>query len=127
MKRNALAGHNFDSWAAMEAHLARWTREVADQRRHGTIEEAPRTRFDRDEAAALRPLNGRPPFQQVRELVRVVGSECSIELDTNSYSVPWRLIGQRVRCRRQWRARGDPARQARRLPPMPKSPAAGSG
>jgi transposase len=96
VKRNALAGHSFDSWAAMEAHLGRWRRDVADLRRHGTTEEAPRTRFDRDEAAALRPLNGRPPFLQVRELVRVVGSECTIELDTNSYSVPWRLIGQRV-------------------------------
>jgi hypothetical protein len=71
-------------------------RVVADLPRHGTTEEAPRTRFDRDEAAALRPLNGRPPFQQVRELVRVGGSECTIELDTNSYSVPWRLIGQLV-------------------------------
>lgn len=96
VKRNALAGHSFESWAAMEAHLERWKREVADQRRHGTTEEAPRVRFERDEAAALRPLAGRPPFQQVRELVRVVGSECSIELDSNSYSVPWRLIGQRV-------------------------------
>jgi transposase len=96
VKRNALAGHSFDSWAAMEAHLGRWMREVAEVRRHGTTEEPPRTRFDRDEAASLRPLNGRPPFQQMRELVRVVGSECTIELDTNSYSVPWRLIGQRV-------------------------------
>jgi len=96
VKRNALAGHSFDSWAALEAHLERWRREVADLRRHGTTEEAPRIRFERDEAATLRPLNGRPPFQQVRELVRMVGSEGSIELDTNSYSVPWRLIGQRV-------------------------------
>jgi transposase len=96
VKRNALAGHSFDSWAAMEAHLVRWMREVAEVRRHGTTEEAPRIRFDRDEAGALRPLNGRPPFQQVRELVRVVGSECTVELDTNSYSVPWRLIGQHV-------------------------------
>jgi hypothetical protein len=47
-------------------------------------------------AAALRPLAGRPPFNQVRELVRVVSSECTMELDTNSYSVPWRLIGERV-------------------------------
>jgi transposase len=97
VKRNALAGHRFDSWAAMEAHLAWWMREVAALRRHGTTEEAPRVRFDRDEAALLRPLAGRPPFQHVRELVRVVGAEGSIELDANGYSVPWRLIGQRVR------------------------------
>jgi hypothetical protein len=29
-------------------------------------------------------------------LVRKVTSECAIELDANSYSVPWRLIGARV-------------------------------
>ena len=40
----------------MEAHLARWTREVADVRIHGTTGEAPMERFARDEAAALRPL-----------------------------------------------------------------------
>jgi transposase len=96
VKRNALAGHGFDSWAALEAHLVRWMREVADVRCHGTTEEAPRVRFERDEAAALRPLAGRPPFNQMRELVRVVSSECTIELDANSYSVPWRLIGERV-------------------------------
>jgi len=96
VKRNALAGHRFDSWAGMEAHLLRWMREIADLRRHGTTEEAPRSRFEHAEAAALRPLAGRPPFNQVRELVRVVSSECTIELGANSYSVPWRLIGERV-------------------------------
>jgi len=96
VKRNALAGHRFDSWAGMEAHLVRWMREVADLRRHGTTEQAPRARFEQGEAAALRPLAGRPPFHQVCELVRVVTSECTIEPDANSYSVPWRLIGERV-------------------------------
>lgn len=96
VKRNALAGHGFDSWAALEGHLVRWTRDVADTRCHGTTEQAPRVRFEQGEATALRPLAGRPPFHQARELMRVVNSECSIELDANSYSVPWRLIGERV-------------------------------
>jgi hypothetical protein len=26
----------------------------------------------------------------------VVGNDCAVEVDTNSYSVPWRLIGERV-------------------------------
>jgi len=96
VKRNALAGHGFDSWAGLEAHLVRWMREVADLRRHGTTEQAPRVRFEQGEAMTLRPLSGRPPFNQVRDLVRMVTSECTIELDANSYSVPWRLIGKRV-------------------------------
>ena len=96
VKRNAIAGHRFESWAALEAHLARWTREVADVRVHGTTGEAPITRFERDEAAALKPVAGRAPFRQLRELVRVVQSDACIELDTNRYSVPWRLIGATV-------------------------------
>lgn len=96
VKRNAIAGHGFASWAALEAHLAWWTREIADRRVHGTTGEAPIVRFRRNEADALRPLDGRPPFRQVRELVRRVQADCAIELDTNSYSVPWRLIGESV-------------------------------
>ena len=97
VKRNAIAGHRFDSWAALEAHLgvvdARGRRSCAC---HGTTERGAAARFERDEAAALRPLDGRPPFDQVRELVRLVKTDCTIEVDTNSYSVPWRLIGETV-------------------------------
>jgi transposase len=96
VKRNAIAGHRFESWAALEAHLARWTREVADVRVHGTTGETPVARFERDEAAALKPVAGRAPFRQLRELIRVVQSDACIELDTNRYSVPWRLIGATV-------------------------------
>jgi hypothetical protein len=53
-------------------------------------------RFERDEAAALQPLKGHPPFRQMRELVRRVQVDCTIQIDDNSYSVPWRLIGESV-------------------------------
>jgi hypothetical protein len=32
-----------------------------------------------------------------RELVRKVQADCVIEVDSNAYSVPWRLIGETVR------------------------------
>ncbi len=32
-----------------------------------------------------------------RELSRRVAPDCAVEMDTNAYSVPWRLIGERVR------------------------------
>ena len=54
-------------------------------------------RFTRDEAAALRPLAGTPPFITARDLLRRMGADCAIEVDANAYSVPWRLIGERVR------------------------------
>lgn len=96
VKRNAVAGHRFDSWEQFEAHLGWWMREVADIRTHGTTGERPIDRFDREEAQALNPLKGRPPFQQVRELSRRVNNEACVEVDTNCYSVPWRLIGNQV-------------------------------
>ncbi len=96
VKHNAIAGRGFDSWAALEAHLDGWMREIADQRVHGTTGETPMARFVREEAAALRPLDGRPPFDPMRELIRRVKTDATIEVDTNSYSVPWRLIGETV-------------------------------
>jgi hypothetical protein len=94
--RNAIAGRHFASWAELEGHLARWMREVAEIRIHGTTGEAPVERFRRDEGRALTPLPGRPPFRQVREVVRRVHADGCIDLDTNRYSVPWRLIGALV-------------------------------
>jgi transposase len=96
VKRNAIAGHAFDSLAALEAHLAWWMREVADARVHGTTGEAPIERFRAKEAAALRPMEGRTTFQPLRECVRRVHADACIELETNRYSVPWRLIGETV-------------------------------
>jgi transposase len=96
VKKNAIAGHAFESWAAFEAHLAKWEREIANVRIHGTTGEAPMARFTRDEAHRLKPLNDRPAFGSLRELTRTVSNDCAVEIDTNSYSVPWRLIGERV-------------------------------
>ncbi len=95
VKRNAIAGHRFASLEELHAHLQRWLREVADVRVHGTTGEPPRVRFER-EAAALKPLPAKAPFLQVRELTRRVHTDACIELDTNRYSVPWRLIGEAV-------------------------------
>jgi transposase len=95
VKRNAVAGRRFVSWGAFVAHLDQWNREIADVRVHGTTGELPLVRFA-DEANALRPLGGRAPFGQLRDLIRKVRPDCAIDLDTNSYSVPWRLVGETV-------------------------------
>jgi transposase len=96
VKGNALAGHEFASMDALDQHLAWWMREVGDLHCHSTTGEPPLQRFVRDEASRLKPLNGRPPFRQIRELVRKVHSDCAVEIDTNAYSVPWRLVGESV-------------------------------
>ena len=96
VKHNAIAGRPFASWAALEAPLSTWARTVADVCRHGTTGEPPPVRFERAEAAALPPLGDRPPFQLTRELSRRVHVDSGVEVDTNHYSVPWRLIGETV-------------------------------
>lgn len=96
VKNNAVAGHEFDSLEALNAHLVRWAREVSDVRIHGTTGEAPIQRFERDEATHLNPIDGRAPFVQLREVMRTVPSDAFVDLDTNRYSVPWQLIGQTV-------------------------------
>ena len=97
VKRNAMAGREFASWEALASHLQQWLREIADQRIHGSTGERPLARFNASEAAALRPLVGKPPFLQQRELTRRVHSDACVEVDTNRYSIPWRWIGHQVR------------------------------
>ena len=96
VKGNAIAGRSFASWSALEAHLAWWMRQVADMRVHGTTGEVPAERFAREEQQALRPLDGRPAFRQMRELTRRVQTDACVDVDTNHYSVPWTLIGAQV-------------------------------
>ncbi len=71
-------------------------RTIADVRVHGTTGDRPIDRFQAAEAASLRPLNGRPPYLHARGLHRKVEADGTVGLDTNHYSVPWRLIGQSV-------------------------------
>jgi len=97
VKRNAVAGRSFESFPALEAHLEAWVRETADTRIHGTTGEPPRDRFDRDEVHRLKPIDGITPFLTSRDLIRRVSSDCAVEVDGNAYSVPWRLIGERLR------------------------------
>jgi hypothetical protein len=59
-------------------------REVADTRVHGTTGEAPAVRFEREERRALRPAGGRPPFRQVRELIRCVRNDGCVFVDMDT-------------------------------------------
>jgi transposase len=95
VKRNAIAGISFTSFAALEAHLAQW-RVDADQRVHGTTHERPIDRFERDERGALRPLPS--PVLPVRErrVTRRVATDCFVDVETIRYSVPHRFVKRTV-------------------------------
>lgn len=94
VKRNAIAGRSFESFAQLEAHLAEWLAS-ADQRVHGTTRQRPADRFER-EREALRPLPARPLPVHGRRLQRRVANDAFIDVDTVRYSVPHRLVSDRV-------------------------------
>ena len=95
VKRNGLADRSFDSFAALEQHLAAWM-TIADQRRHGTTREAPLVRFERDERVRLRPLPARALPRRAQRLRRRVALDALIDVDTVRYSVPHRLVRDHV-------------------------------
>ncbi len=95
VKRNALAGRQFGSFAQLESHLAQWARE-ADEREHGTTHERPLERFEREEKAALRPLPASPLPRRQQRLKRKVANDALVDVDTVRYSVPHRLVRQSV-------------------------------
>jgi len=95
VKRNALAGRSFPSFAALGAHLVQWMRE-ADQRVHGTTFEVPRVRFEREEGARLRPLPARTLVVRERRLRRRVALDAMVDVDTVRYSVPHQLVRAHV-------------------------------
>lgn len=95
VKRNAIAGLSFTSFAALEAHLARWMVE-ADRRVHGTTHERPVERFERDEKQALRPLPSPVMPVRVRRVSRRVATDCFVDVDTIRYSVPHTLVKRYV-------------------------------
>jgi transposase len=95
VKRNALADQAFDSFGALEQHLAEWI-TLADQRCHGTTREAPIVRFERDERAVLRALPLRALRQRTQRLRRRVALDAFVDVDTVRYSVPHRLVRDHV-------------------------------
>ena len=95
VKRNFLPGRVFRDLADFNEQLATWQAEIADLRVHGTTHEVPRERFGR-EAALLTPVAGRAGFLDALVRRRVVAGDWLISIDTNRYSVPWRLIGATV-------------------------------
>lgn len=91
-KGNALGRLEWESDEALDEHLTRWMREVADVRIHGTTHERPIDRFE-VERLALKPVGNHPSHLRVRHLTRKVASDGRIDVDTNRYSVPPQFLG----------------------------------
>jgi transposase len=94
VKKNLLAGMELPDFAAMQPAAARWVDTVANVRVHSATHERPIERFEQ-ERAELRPMN---PVGY--DLARVISARASpqfrVALDSNAYSVPAHLAGQRL-------------------------------
>jgi transposase len=95
VKRNAIAGRSFTSFAALQEHLAQWLVQ-ADRRVHGTTHDRPIDRFQAAERQALRPLHNPDLAVTTQRLQRKVASDCYVDVDTVRYSVPHRLAREAV-------------------------------
>lgn len=60
LRQSFFYGRTFLNDADLNDQAARWLDETANVRRHRTLGESPKLRFERDERAALQPLAGRP-------------------------------------------------------------------
>jgi transposase len=95
-------GRQFTSLTQMQAEAARWCREVAGQRACRPLDgAAPAAVFTAVEAATLQPLPARP-FVLATWSTGKVGPDIHIKVGKALYSVPWRLIGQRLDAREAW-------------------------
>ena len=93
-ENNFLAGRLFVSWQDLNQQAAQWCREVANAKEKRRLGMSPEAAWLM-EKPHLAPL---PALQLplYKACLRVVDSRGYINLDTNRYSVPDRLLGKRV-------------------------------
>ena len=93
------AGRQFESLSQMQREGLRWSTEVYGLHKHRGLDGAtPRSVFDAVERDALMPLPRRP-FEPVVYTVGTVAPDCHVKSGKAFYSVPWRLLGQKVTVR----------------------------
>ena len=96
VKRNALAGRTFASFAALEQHLAavdgrgRSARAWHDARAAAAIASSATSR------PPLRPLPARPLPRREQRLRRRVAHDAFVDVETVRYSVPYQLVRDHV-------------------------------
>jgi len=94
VKKNFLAGLMLPEFAALAPAAQAWVDTVADVRIHASTHQRPIDRFE-DERHKLQPLNQSGYDLGVISTVRAT-STCRVALESNHYSVPPHLAGQRL-------------------------------
>lgn len=94
LEEQFLKGRAWDSCAQLAHDLACFVAEDLDVRVHGTTQERPLDRFQREQGL----LTALPaaPFLGTHEETRTVSWDCLVSFLGSRYSVPWAYAGQRV-------------------------------
>jgi len=95
VKRNFLGGRQPTTLTQANQDVLVWCNTTAGRRIHGTTKEKPLARFQEVEQARLQPLPETPYDMAVWKQIKV-HRDCYVEFDKAYYSVPHRLVGQRV-------------------------------
>jgi transposase len=95
VKGNFFAGRQGQDVVEVRRELARWTREIAGTRTHGTTHQQPLVVFESVERARLLPLP-HVAWEPVLWKRALVHRDSHVSFEHRLYSVPWRLIGQHL-------------------------------
>ncbi len=94
VKKNFLAGSEFIDFSAVQPAAQLWVDTVADVRVHGATQRRPIDMFE-EEHPHLKRLNP-AGFDLARVRLASVNKQFRVALDSNTYSVPSRHVGQRL-------------------------------
>ena len=99
-EQNFLAGRAFTDWHDLNEQAKRWCQEVANQKVKRSLGMSPEAAYlmERPHLLALPPYLP-PVYQTFYRTVDVAGY---VQIDTNRYSVPERLIGKEVEVHKLW-------------------------
>ncbi|MCP4959077.1 MAG: IS21 family transposase, partial [Actinomycetia bacterium] len=82
----------------LRRELARWVREIAGMRRHGTTHKRPLEVFEQVERATMLPLPT-TRWEPVLWRTPMLRRDCRAVVEAARYSAPWRLIGKTLLAR----------------------------
>ena len=100
VERNFLAGRTFTGWQNLNEQAQRWCQEVANQKVKRSLGMNPEAAYLM-EKPHLHPL---PPYipPVYQSFYRTVDVAGYVQVDTNRYSVPERLVGKEVEIHKLW-------------------------
>jgi len=99
-ENNFLSGRAFADWQDLNEQAKRWCQEVANQKVKRSLGMSPEAAYlmERPHLHLLPPYI--PPVYQT--FYRTVNVSGYVQVDTNGYSVPERLIGKEVEVHKRW-------------------------